>query len=44
MKDLYMAWTEWWLDLWVDHPVVFAVVAVVAIAITLFNNKMRRKR
>lgn len=44
MTDSYMTWTEWWMDLWTEYPLLFVVVVGAGIALTLFNNKMRRRK
>ncbi len=44
MKDSYMAWTEWWMDLWVEHPWAFFIAVVAGIFITRLNNIHQRRR
>ena len=42
--ELFTSWYTWWLDFWLNHPVIFIVFAVFAIGFSVISRRFQKKR
>jgi hypothetical protein len=43
MPEWLLAYHQWWLVFWANNPVLFIVAAVVAVALTVWINRMKKR-